>query len=94
VKRFAVDGERVGDIYPARGSGPGGLRCGTRYFLVLAVTKRVPHSRHTQVHSLGLDKDWRALSTSSYGGGVLYERGVVVRVKDLGSFVERACRGA
>lgn len=70
---------QVGDVYPAKATGPAGWRHGTRYWLVLA-------THGNTVHMAGLNKEWDIVSTTSYGSHVLPERGLLFRIKNVEQF--------
>lgn len=70
----------VGDVYPAKSTGPGGRRDGTRYWLVISVGRRRPIF-NVSCHLLGLDKNWNVISTASYGAHAMQERPLLYRIK-------------
>lgn len=63
---------RVGDVFPAKSTGPAGRNRGTRFWVVAAITTS---ERGGAVHHLlGLNGKGEVVSTSSYGGWVMGER--------------------
>lgn len=74
---------QVGDVYPARASGPKFYRQGTRYFLVAAIT---PGRYGGGVcHLLGLDEHGNINSTTSYGLHVMEARERIGYCPDMAS---------
>ena len=62
---------RVGDVFPAKATGPAGRNRGTRFWLVAAITSDRGGTVH---HLLGLNAKGEVVSTSSYGGWVMGDR--------------------
>lgn len=73
---------RVGDVYPAKSSGPKGKR-GTRYWLVVSLTE---NRYWRSVHMLGLDRNWNIVSTTSYGENAIAQRPILFRIKNVAQF--------
>lgn len=76
---------KVGNVYRSKATGPKGWKAGTRYWLVVAVTKN-PGVNHEACHMLGLDKDWNIVSTTSYGTHAMADRPCLFRIKNVEQF--------
>ncbi len=64
---------KVGDVFPAKGTGPKHYRAGTRYFMIVAITNN-QFGYPTSHHMLGLDGEGNIVSTTTYGEHVMRER--------------------
>lgn len=73
---------QVGDVFPAKSTGPKWYRKGTRYFVIIAITPGM-HPGSGVAHMLGLDEEGNINSTTSYGEHVMEERPRVGRCPDI-----------
>lgn len=64
---------KVGDVFPAKSTGPKFYRKGTRYFIIVAITNNQHHQPSVH-HMLGLDEEGNINSTTSYGAHVMTDR--------------------
>jgi hypothetical protein len=64
---------QVGDVFPAKSTGPKWYRRGTRFFIVVSITKD-QSGNDSSHHMLGLDESGNVVSTTTYGAHVMRDR--------------------
>lgn len=72
----------VGDVFPAKSTGPKFYRKGTRYFVVVAIVNN-QFGNPCIHHMLGLDDEGNINSTTSYGAHVMEGRVRVGHCPDI-----------
>lgn len=75
---------KVGDVFPAKSTGPKAYRNGTRYWMIIAITPGTGYARNSHVHHmLGLDGEGNIVSTTTYGSHVMADRPLLGHCADI-----------
>lgn len=85
-RRVLTPNPQVGDVFPAKATGPRGRHYGTKYWVIVCVTD-------TTVHMIGLDWQGNVTSTTSCGIHVAQERQRLFRIKAVPEFLRHLRAG-